>query len=138
MQEVLNSYKFSKQNFLKDQSLPTTFEFAENQHQYSLSSMKIPKKICLHRLKQIVGSSPSGVKPTTIKLGFVASPLSTQHLGARTKIGWLGISIPVMCQSVVTCLSTDCCFIEQATNHTSNKHQTPKTVGRWLAYLSPV
>jgi len=34
----------------------------------------------------------------TIKLVFVASPLSKQHYGVRTKIGWLRIKI--MCQSV--------------------------------------
>jgi hypothetical protein len=32
----------------------------------------------------------------TMKLVFVASPLSTQHYGDRVKIGWLGIRI--MCQ----------------------------------------
>ena len=32
------------------------------------------------------------------KLVFVASPLSMQHSGERTKTGWLGIRI--MCQSV--------------------------------------
>ena len=30
-------------------------------------------------VREIVGSSPDWVKPKTIKLVFVASPLSTQH-----------------------------------------------------------
>ena len=33
------------------------------------------------------------VKPKTIKLVFVASPLSTQHSGVRANTGWLGIRI---------------------------------------------
>ena len=37
--------------------------------------------------------SPSQVKPNTIKLVFVASPLSTQHSGERAKTGWLRIRI---------------------------------------------
>ena len=37
------------------------------------------------------------VKPKTIKLEFVASPLSTQHYGERAKTGWLRIRI--MCLS---------------------------------------
>ena len=44
---------------------------------------------------KIVGSSPSRVKPKTIKLIFVASPLSMQQLGERTKTGWVGIRICV-------------------------------------------
>jgi hypothetical protein len=39
---------------------------------------------------------------TAIELVFVASPLSTQHLGERAKTGWLRIRI--MCQSGATCL----------------------------------
>jgi len=42
-----------------------------------------------------VGSSSDRVKPRTIKLVFVASPLRTQHKGERAKTGWLGISVPV-------------------------------------------
>ena len=37
------------------------------------------------------GFESRSVKPKTIKLVFVASPLSTQHSGERTKTGWLGI-----------------------------------------------
>ena len=48
------------------------------------------------------------VKPKTIKLVFVAFPLSTQQSGVRAKTGWLEIKI--MCPSGVTCLPTDCCF----------------------------
>lgn len=33
------------------------------------------------------------VKPKTIKLEFVASHLSMQHLRVRTKTGWLGTKI---------------------------------------------
>jgi hypothetical protein len=52
------------------------------------------------------------VKPKTIKLVFVASPLSTQQLGVRAKTGWLEIKI--MCPSGMTCLSADGCFSELA------------------------
>ena len=52
--------------------------------------------------------SPDQVKPKTIKLIFVVSPLSKQHEGERAKTGWLGIRI--ICQSGATCLSVDCCF----------------------------
>ena len=38
------------------------------------------------------------MKPKTIKLIFVASPLSRQHYGERAKTGWLGIRI--MCVRV--------------------------------------
>jgi hypothetical protein len=38
-------------------------------------------------LVSIVGSSPGRVIPKTIKLVFVASPLSTQHKGERAKTG---------------------------------------------------
>jgi hypothetical protein len=58
------------------------------------------------------GSSPGRVKPKTIKLVFVASPLSTRYYGERAKTGWLGIGI--MCPSGATCLSADCCFSELA------------------------
>jgi hypothetical protein len=47
----------------------------------------------------------SGQRAKTIKLVFVVSPLSTQHLGVRVKTGCLGIRI--MCPSGATCLS-DC------------------------------
>ena len=52
------------------------------------------------------------VKPKTIKLVFVASPLSTQNKGERARTGWLGIRI--MCTIGATCLSVDCCFSELA------------------------
>ena len=61
-------------------------------------------------VRQIVGQSPGRVKPKTIKLVFVASPLCTQHYGVRAKTGWLGIRI--MCPSGATCLPADCCFSE--------------------------
>ena len=49
--------------------------------------------------------SPDQVKSKTIKLVFVASPLSMQPKGERAKTGWLRIRI--MCQSGATCLSVD-------------------------------
>ena len=57
-----------------------------------------------------MGSSPGRVKPKTIKLVFVASPLSTQHSGETAKTGLL--SIRIMCQSGATSLPADCCFSE--------------------------
>ena len=39
----------------------------------------------------------------TITLGFVASPLSTQHYGIR-------LGIRIMCPNGATCLSTESCF----------------------------
>ena len=48
----------------------------------------------------------------TIKLVFVASPLSTQHKRERANTGWLGIRI--MCASGVICLSVDFWFSELA------------------------
>ena len=39
-----------------------------------------------------MGSSPDRVKPKTIKLVFVASPLSTQHYEERPKTGRLKLS----------------------------------------------
>ena len=44
------------------------------------------------------------VKPKTIKLVFVASPVNTQHWGERANAGWVGIRI--MCLNVTTCLSS--------------------------------
>jgi hypothetical protein len=55
------------------------------------------------------------VKPKTIKLIFVVSPLSTQSKGERAKNGWLGIRI--MCQSGATCLSMDCCYAPATITH---------------------
>ena len=60
----------------------------------------------------MVGLSPDWVKPNTIKLVFVASPLSMQDQGERAKTGWLRIR--VMCPSGMTYLPTDCCFSELA------------------------
>ena len=59
-----------------------------------------------------MGLSLVQVKPKTIKLIFVASPLSTKHSGERAKTGWLAIRI--MCPSGATCLPADCCFSELA------------------------
>ena len=38
-------------------------------------------------LWSVVDTSPDWVKPKTIRLVFVASPLSTQHYGKRAKTG---------------------------------------------------
>jgi hypothetical protein len=54
------------------------------------------------------GSSLGQVKPKTMQLIFVASPLSTQYWGEREKTGGLGIRI--MCPSGATCLPRDCYF----------------------------
>ena len=52
---------------------------------------------------------PYRIKPKTIKLVFVASPLSMQqHYGERVRTGWLGIRI--MCSSGATCQSATFCF----------------------------
>jgi hypothetical protein len=55
---------------------------------------------------------PGRVKPMTIKLVCVASPLSTHHYGERAQIGWLGIR--KMFPNGVTFLPADCCFSELA------------------------
>jgi hypothetical protein len=62
-----------------------------------------------------------------IKLVFVASPLSMQHLGERAKTGWLEIRI--MCPSWATCLSMDCCFSELASYKNPTKHVVPVQSG---------
>ena len=59
------------------------------------------------------GFEPDRVKPKTIKLVFVASFLSTHHLGERARTGWLGIMM-IMCPSEVIWLPGDCCFSELA------------------------
>jgi hypothetical protein len=66
----------------------------------------------LVRVSVLDSSVVDWVKPKAIKLVFVASVLSTQHLEERVKTGWLGNRI--MCPSGVTCLPTDCCFSELA------------------------
>jgi hypothetical protein len=45
----------------------------------------------------IVGSTASRLKPKTMQLVFVVSPLSTRREGERAKTGWLGIRM--MCPS---------------------------------------
>ena len=54
-------------------------------------------------LASSVSLRPDLVKPKTIKLVFVTSPLSTQHYGERATTGWTAIRI--MCPSGATCLS---------------------------------
>ena len=60
----------------------------------------------------IVGSNAGQVKPKTIKLVCVASPLSTQHLREKAKTGGLGIRI--IYPSWAAYLPTDSCFNEIA------------------------
>jgi hypothetical protein len=50
----------------------------------------------------LASSAVDRVKPRTMKLVFVVSPLSTQHYGERAKIVWLGIRI--MCPNGMTFL----------------------------------
>ena len=64
------------------------------------------------RVQYIVGLSPNRVKPKTMKLVFVASLLSMQHLGVRTKTGYLGMRIKYLSEE--TCLAADCCFSKLA------------------------
>jgi len=52
---------------------------------------------------------PDRLKPKTIKLVFVASPLSTQNEGE--KADWLA-RIRIMCPSGATGLTVDYCFSE--------------------------
>jgi hypothetical protein len=40
-------------------------------------------------VSMLVGWSPGGVKPKTIKLVFVTSPQSTQHKRRKSKTDWL-------------------------------------------------
>jgi len=47
----------------------------------------------LARVRYIVSSGTDRVKPKTIKLVFVTSPLSTQHSGERTETCWPCIRI---------------------------------------------
>ena len=56
------------------------------------------------------GFEPRSGQLKTVKLIFVASPLSMQCSGERAKTGCLGIRI--MCLSGVTCLPAYCCFSE--------------------------
>ena len=53
------------------------------------------------------GRSWVRVKPKTINLVFVASPLNTHHWVEKAKSGWLVINI--MCPSGASCLPADCC-----------------------------
>ena len=49
------------------------------------------------------------VKPKSIKLVLVASPLNTERYVVKAKTGnWLKIKI--MCPSAATCLPADYCF----------------------------
>ena len=52
----------------------------------------------------------SGKIKRLCRLVFVVSTLSTQHLGERAQIGWLGFG--KMCPSGATCLSAEGCFSE--------------------------
>ena len=68
-----------------------------------------------------MGLSPGRVKPKTIKLVFVASPLNSQYSGERANTGWFGIRI--MCPYGVTYQSADCCFSELALSNYKNPNR---------------
>ena len=53
--------------------------------------------------------APDRVKPKTLKIVCVASPLSIKE--KKSKAGWFRIRI--MCPSGATCLSADCCSVSQ-------------------------
>jgi hypothetical protein len=56
------------------------------------------------------GLGPQLGQTKDFKMVFVASPLSTQHLGERANSGWLAIKI--VCPNGATCLFVDCCVCE--------------------------
>ena len=60
---------------------------------------------------RLCGLSPGRMKSKTIKLVFVASPLSMYHQSVRAMTAWFGIRI--MCLSGVTS-TVKCCFSELA------------------------
>ena len=58
----------------------------------------------------VIVVSAGRVKPKTIKLEFVATPLSTQQLqGVRANSCWIGLSRDNV-SSGATCLPADYCF----------------------------
>ena len=66
-----------------------------------------------------MGSSPGQVKPKTIKLVFVASPLSMQHKEKEQTV-WHGIRI--MCPSEAICLPVDYCFSQLPLQKSNSTH----------------
>jgi hypothetical protein len=58
------------------------------------------------------GYEPRSRQRKTMKLVYVASPISMGHYGERADISLFGIRI--MCPSGETRLSADCCFNERA------------------------
>ena len=67
---------------------------------------------CSPRVGQIVDTSHDRVKPKTISLVSIASPLSTPHQGEIAKTDWHESKIK--CPIGTTCLSADGCFSELA------------------------
>ena len=61
-------------------------------------------------MRYIMGLSPGWVKPKTIKLIFLASSISTQHKGVRTKTVD-GLDTGQCVPSGATCLPADCCSV---------------------------
>jgi hypothetical protein len=61
----------------------------------------------------IVGSSPGGINPKTITLLCVASPLSRQRYGVRTKTDWLGNKIECTDLTIDRLIDreSDCCLM---------------------------
>jgi hypothetical protein len=95
----------------------------------SVSGRKISLKS--YDLRPFVKRGPDLVKPETINVVFVASPLSMQLKRQRAKTGWLGNRIK--CSSGVTHLSADHCFSELAykttTKHVGLVQSGPHLVG---------
>ena len=69
--------------------------------------VSVEQLTCQPRVWENVGSSSSQVKPQTLQLVRVASPLNTQRKDQeQTLLGW--IRIRIMCQSGATCLLMSC------------------------------
>ena len=68
------------------------------------------------RARSLGGVMGSVQASRALKLVFAASPLSTQHLGVKAKIGHPRARI--MCLGKVACLLADCCFLELACKKT--------------------
>ena len=58
------------------------------------------------------GFETRSVPTKDYKIGICCFSFKHTTLRRKSKTGWLGIRI--MCQSVTTCLSTNCCFSELA------------------------
>ena len=69
--------------------LYASFVFHASYHVKSRSYLTV-EIACSSRAWKVVGSISGGnIKPSTIKLVFVVSPLSRKHYGKREKIDWI-------------------------------------------------